>query len=313
MQYTKPPTTIEEQINVLSERGMMISDKEKAAHYLRIIGYYRLSSYCYRFEIPSKNGVRTHKFPAGVTFEQVIRIYVFDQKLRQLMSEALERIEVAAKSIWSYEMSMRFGAHAYLEHSYFNLSEGKYRDQFEKLKKEIKDIREKANNIEILHYYEKYSEPKFPPIWLIISIMTFGEVSRWIMQTKSDSVKVKIAQAFGVSSPKAIGGVMRSLSVVRNLCAHHERVWDRQLITKLPLLKNFPMQTVTDSKGSKVADSRMYNYLLVLSKILESLNPDSQWKFRVAQLVKNSLTQTEQNIMGFPNNWESLDYWKESE
>lgn len=68
---------------------MIINDERRAEHYLSIVGYYRLSSYCYRFELPPANGIRTHKFRDGTTFDDIVRIYVFDQKLRALMLEAL--------------------------------------------------------------------------------------------------------------------------------------------------------------------------------------------------------------------------------
>lgn len=84
MIYSKPHATLKEQVQRLRERGLIIDDEQRAEHFLSIAGYYRISSYCYRFEFPPVDGKRTHQFKEGTRFDDIIRVYVFDQKLRTL-------------------------------------------------------------------------------------------------------------------------------------------------------------------------------------------------------------------------------------
>lgn len=90
MIYSKPHATLKEQVQRLRERGLIIDDEQRAEHFLSIAGYYRISSYCYRFEFPPVDGKRTHQFKEGTRFDDIIRVYVFDQKLRTLILNSLE-------------------------------------------------------------------------------------------------------------------------------------------------------------------------------------------------------------------------------
>jgi len=96
MQYTKPPLSIEQQIELLKSRGLEIPDHEQAAHYLYHLNYYRLSGYM----LPFQEGTE-HHFQAGTTFEHVLNLYLFDRKLRLLLMDAIERIEVSVRTPWA--------------------------------------------------------------------------------------------------------------------------------------------------------------------------------------------------------------------
>jgi abortive infection bacteriophage resistance protein len=102
MEYIKLPKTIEEQVNLLQERGLIIDDKDSAERYLKNISYYHLSSYFKFFQ----NG--DDSFLSGKSFEDVLNIYVFDQKLRLLLLDILERIEKSFKCL-VYEISIKTG------------------------------------------------------------------------------------------------------------------------------------------------------------------------------------------------------------
>ena len=309
MQYQKPHASFSEQVKRLQERGLIINDERRAEHYLSIVGYYRLSSYCYRFELPPANGIRTHKFRDGTTFDDIVRIYVFDQKLRALMLEALERFEVAVRSVLAHAMSESYGPHAHMNAELFG-DRDEYFKSFVNLMEETK--RAQANSEEIAHYLKHYDAPFLPPIWIITSVMSFRELFRWVKNTKSTPVKLQVAKAVGLPNIQVLEGVSRALTTVRNLCAHHGRLWDRRLSTKLPYLtKNLrvPLKATVDRSGGNEADPRMFNCIVVLAHLMLFLNKSSTWPFRVASLVKDTLSEEEQGIMGFPDNWDTNPFW----
>jgi len=116
MRFEKPALSLEAQVAQWQARGLVIGDPAKAQQSLANIGYYRLSAYGVPFEAPVPDGSpRTHQFLPGTTFEQVLGLYVFDRKLRLLVMEALERVEVAVRTRWAHALAMRYGAHAYLD------------------------------------------------------------------------------------------------------------------------------------------------------------------------------------------------------
>lgn len=225
------------------------------------------------------------------------------------MMEALERFEVAARTVWAHAMSETYGPHPHMEVDPFT-DRDEYFESFVNLMKETK--RSQRNSEGISHYLNHYETPFLPPIWIIISVMSFGELFRWIKNTKSTQVKLKVAKAVGLPNIQVLEGTARALTTVRNLCAHHGRLWDRRFSTKLPYInKNLqvPLKATVDVSGGNEADPRMFNYIVVLAHLMLFLNHSSTWPFRVASLVKDTLNKEEQSIMGFPEDWENNSFW----
>ena len=158
MQFDKQASTVEEQIRLLLDRGMSIADEDHAVRCLSTIGYYRLSAYWLSFELPPENGVtRSKRFRAETTFENVLEDYVFDRKLRVLLMEAIERIEIHVRSRWANRLTIKYGAHAHLNHELF--SNGlSHAEQLVRLSRAVNQSNEKF----IKHYNEKYSAPYAP-------------------------------------------------------------------------------------------------------------------------------------------------------
>jgi len=120
--YNKPPLSVADQADLLRDRGLVCNSAQRVEHYLSHIGYYRLSAYWLPFEIPDSenNGSRNHKFQLGTSFDQILSLYIFDRKLRLLIMEAIERIEVAVRSRWAGAMALRHGgSHAYMQSEQF--------------------------------------------------------------------------------------------------------------------------------------------------------------------------------------------------
>nr|VFK75802.1 MAG: Abi-like protein [Candidatus Kentron sp. MB] len=115
MKFNKPPKTIKEQVDLLQSRGMIIDDYAMVAHSLKHLNYYRLIGYW----LPFQKNKTTHEFKPGTGFEHVLDSYMFDKKLRLLLLNAIERIEVSVRTQWAYNLAIKHGAHSYLDSDLF--------------------------------------------------------------------------------------------------------------------------------------------------------------------------------------------------
>ena len=111
--FNKPPLSLADQLSLLISRGLTMSDPSDATHYLTHIGYYRLSGYALPFQIGG-SGADRHNFKPGVTFDDILDRYVFDRKLRLLVMDAIERIEISVRAALSNILAPRHGAHWYM-------------------------------------------------------------------------------------------------------------------------------------------------------------------------------------------------------
>lgn len=298
MKYQKPPLSIEGQIKLLSERGLIISDKEKASHYLSNISYYRLRAYTYPFQ---DNRNLNHPFHKGVTFDNILDLYIFDRELRLLVFDAIERIEIALRTQIVHQFSLGYGSHWHEAPSLYNNINHFVRDMYT-LQKEVG----RSSEVFIKHYRKKYKNPLNPPVWMCLEVASMGLLSKIYENLKMNSEKKEIARHFGLAHPFVLESWMHSLSNVRNICAHHGRLWNRRLV-KAPKL---PKRTLNTWLGSQPADAqKSYTVLSCILYIMNIISPGHEWKTRLKQLLGESpsVSLTE---MGFPENWIEEKLWK---
>lgn len=163
--FSKPALTVDQQIDLLISRGLNVSNQETVSHYLKFIGYYRLSAYFIPFQCGGESP-KKHHFQPDTNFEQILELYIFDRKLRLLVMDAIERIEVAIKAAISNIACIKHGSHWFLNQEFF---EGNFKhDSFiEKLKK---DISNNKSEIFIQHYKNNYGDPELPPSWMTFEV-----------------------------------------------------------------------------------------------------------------------------------------------
>lgn len=299
MIYDKPATTIDEQIVLLQGRGMYVPDQERAAHYLRHIGYYRLSAYWLPFEEPSEPGrPRTHRFQQGTTFEDVLNRYVFDRKLRLLVTEALERIEVSVRSCWSSSLACRHGAHAHMNARLFGCPYWHLR-QLAQLAKET----QKSSETFVEHYRRRYDEPFLPPVWMVAETMSFGTLSRWVKMTFDAKVQLALIDHLGLPNREIVHEVLHVLTYLRNICAHHGRLWNRRFVMKYPRIKRLP--DMVDPDAEHEAARYIFNHLFILKVLMERINPRTSWPRRLCELLRLQNRATLAAMM-LPEDWRDL-------
>lgn len=305
MFYDKPATTIDDQISLLKERGMA-GDEGLMCRWLETVGYYRLSAYWLPFEVyPPAGATRSKVFPPGSQFADIVDVYVFDRKLRLLVTEAIERVEIAIRSRWTNRMTLAHGAHAHLQREYFSSGYNHVA-----LLSQLCARVESSSEVFVEHYRRKYGEPFLPPLWMVTELMTLGELSRWFAATKDPKVKDAVARDLGLPSRDVLDGTLQLLSYIRNICAHHGRLWNRHTVKRLPLIKRFKADLVVEENGDQHQPSnQIYNALVVLVHLMQWQSADTTFPQRSACLVL-SRTDSQQRAMGFPVDWKQRPCWK---
>jgi abortive infection bacteriophage resistance protein len=263
--------------------------------------------------MPATNGSksRNHQFKPNTHFDEVLAIYVFDRKLRLLVIEAIERIEVAVRAQWANALSLvANNPHAYLDANLFKTPWQHHKD----LSKIVRDI-EASHETFVVHYTNTYSEPFLPPIWAIVETLTLGALSRWYAGTKDNKVKATVSKALGMPTVEVMESVLHSLTLIRNVCAHHGRLWNRKMTMQLPNIKRLKQdiqtESIVDKAGNRQQQPRreIYNYLIVMVSIMKTMNSTTSWTEQLATLIK-TITIEQQSAMGFPLEWQSKPIWQ---
>lgn len=306
MRYNKPPLSIADQAKQLLNRGLLCNDPPRMEHYLAHIGYYRLSAYCLPFEQPSTdpNGSRNHNFKPGTTFEQVLGLYIFDRKLRLLVMEAIERIEVAVRTRWAGAVALRHGSHAHMQSGLFKCPWQHARD-LARIAGEL----EKSSETFVVHYRSRYTEPFLPPIWAIVETMSLGTLSRWFENTRDTDAKKEVMKGLGLPTIEVLENILHALTPVRNVCAHHSRLWNRSFAMSLPAIKRMRDRLVPPDAPHNQAH-HIYNFLVVMEALMRAINPATSWAGRLMKLLE-TVGADEHRAMGFPGDWKQRKPWSE--
>ena len=220
--YVKPPLNVTEQIELLASRGLIFLDKDAATHHLQFINYYRLSGYTVSFEEPTSTKIRTHQFKAGTTFESVLGLYQFDSKLRAIVMSAIEKIEVGIRTqICLHMANTHQDSHWHLNSMLFKVEFA--HDVFVR-KCEIEQQSSKEHFVR--HYLSMYDKPPLVPSWMIIELLPMGSWSVVYKHLRHSTDRKLISRTFGLS-PQNLESWLHVLTYIRNLCAHHSRLWNR--------------------------------------------------------------------------------------
>ena len=293
--FAKPATTHAQQVALLQQRGMVIEDPAAAEFYLQHLNYYRLGAYWLPFEADHA----THTFKPGTHFAQVLDLYVFDRELRLLVLDAIERVEVSVRSQWAYQLAHQHGPHAHLDVT-LAFKPHLWQTNIDKLSDEVG----RSDEAFIKHLQNTYSE-SLPPVWAVCEVMSLGLLSRWYNNLKPMPTRRAIAAAYGVDE-KVLESWLRHLSLVRNTCAHHSRLWNREF-TITPLLpRNKPAGLAAQFH---VGSRKLYNALVILLHCMDVIAPQHHWRSRLKGLIaRHGLSVA---AMDFPANWQNLPIWQD--
>jgi len=299
MQYSKPPLSISDQIAALERRGMVFPDKKIAEHYLSHISYYRLRAYTFPYQ---NNADPDHPFWQPTLFERVLNDYILDRKLRMIVFDALEKIEIALRTQIIYQYSMTHGGHWYEAQLHFR-NPDLFTADLGHLDREVRRSQEEF----IKHYKSKYTNPARPPAWMALEVSTLGTLSKMYDNLDLSREKKLIARHFGLGHPFVLESWMKTFSHIRNICAHHSRLWNRP-ITIIPILPQKPSDAWI-SVAFRAEPHKIFTSLCCIRFFLNRISPGNNFSMKIQELLALYPTANLQT-MGFMAGWEQEPLWK---
>lgn len=295
MKYTKPSLTFEEQADLLIKRGLVVSDRKTLLIHLNNVNYYRLSAYWYTFRQADDT------LKPGTTFEMIWRRYTFDRQLRLLVMDAIERVEIAFRTQLTNIFTLKYGAFGHLNDSNLpRIDNSRWTELIQKIRDEAEHSKERF----VDHYQSKYIGETDLPLWMAVELMTFGMLFTFFRGTESE-IKHKVAAVYGISA-EVLDSWLHCLNQVRNICAHHGRLWNRSLGIKpaIPRRNKHPeWHAPVEVSGEKI-----FAVLTFLRYLISYVAPLSRWPNRVESLLKD-YSDIPLKSMGFPENWKDCPIW----
>ena len=297
--YTKRSLSIDEQIRLLEGRGMQFANEEKARRVLLTCNYYRLRGYWIPFEI---EGIHEHQFKPGTRFEEVLKLYRFDEALRHMLASRLGKIEISVRTAFAYYLSRMHESMAYRKAELFNQkpSEAKGKWNYKDALDALDDAFAKSHEQFAKKLKEKYDHP---PIWAATEVMSFGQLSIWLSNLVEPESRRAIAKQHGFDNAKTFRRFIHTASVVRNICAHQDRLTNRPL----GVLPPYPYHPEKLIKSWQREERKIYNFLILLEYAIDYIQPGSGMGSELKALSEKYSVNL--NVLGFPGNWEDLPMW----
>lgn len=327
MEYTKPWLSVEDQIEGLASRGLEIGDRSEAGRLLREIGYYRLTGYLYSFresklQIDDRGRERIcvlGSYRPGACLDDAVALIDFDRELRLLALEGIERIEIALRMQLGYSLG-RHSAFAHEDTSVFvsAFTGPRTGDDGELLPSHheswltrVRARQGASDEAFVRHFRAKYDDHM--PIWALTEILELGHVARLYAGLRND-IATEIAAEFQVPTKQLLQSWIATLNYVRNVAAHHARLFNRKLVSApkrpkgdaVPLLSHLTQQKAPKQFGT-------YSALAVMAYLLDSVHPGRDWSMRVAMLLRNFPTTEHLDVgsMGVATGWLDQNLWRQ--
>ena len=229
--------------------------------FLNNVCYFRFDAYLHIFEQPDGS------FRRGTTFEQVSALYDFDAELRKLIFGAVQKIEIALRSRVIHQFSLAHGPFWFIDAA-LATDKIKFAENLATLQRELERTKEDF----IKEHTAKYGNDSFPPAWKILEIVSFGCLTKLYFNFSDTPVRKRIARSFGVAKTEALESWMKAVNALRNACAHHASVWNRNMPMRPqlpPVMRNAWVNV------SGVAPTSLYAILCCIVYWLNNIDPQN--------------------------------------
>ena len=299
MIYDKKTLLISEHIIQLRDRGLIISNEEFAQHYLEHISYYRLAGYWW----PMQSDKINHTFKENSKFEDVIALYNFDRELRVLLFDVIEKIEISLRTKLIYHLSHEFDPWWFQNTSIFQDTKA--------LIDTLANINEEVNRSKdafIKEHKSKYKDDlRFPPAWKTLELTSFGSLSKLYGNLKN-TIKSKdtIASELGAVNHTYLPSWLQSIAQIRNYCAHHSRLWNKNLPGTPKLLSRPPHKWVNDVPKDT---TRLYLHLCIMRYMVNIIAPENSFSIKLQELLIK-YPSIDPNALGMKSDWNNEPLWK---
>lgn len=298
---------LDEQLEILRSKGLIISDEQRARDILFRENYFFISGYRHLFMKTSKE----RQFIEGTTFDELYSMFVFDRNIRNIMFKNILIIENNIKSIISYQLSKKYG---FKEKDYLNpknftqdsLKTRQVHDVLNKMRRQIKV--NGRQHTATLHYISNYG---YIPLWVLVKVLSFGIVSEFYTILKSDD-QSSIAENYGLNN-ETLQIYLSLLSNYRNLCAHEDILYDHRTQRSIP-------NCIYHQKLDIEKTDDEYNYgkndLFALVIIMRQMLTEEEFRELIFELgyevdildgkVDVIPINALLNRIGFPDNWRDI-------
>lgn len=293
---TKDFVAPEQIVNILKERGLEFKDEAKAIKYFLNIGYHRLSAYMYPFiRVPKQ----CMEFKKGTVFEDVLSLYRFDKKLRLLLFNELEKIEVAVRSVISIYACESTTDIFWITQGCHFADAHKFQATLSMIEKELS-----ASKEDFIQNFHASSHTPYPPAWMVTEVLQFGNLNYIYSNIADNRLRKRISAYFGVQ-PKVFSSWLTALSNLRNMCCHHARTWNREFA----LSPAIPQKTAHPwINTSGIETRRLYYRICIVRYLLYTVSPSNTFKQKLLNLAAK-YPQVDFSALGFPTNWQNEPMW----
>ena len=298
--------TLDEQIDILKNKGLVIDDIDSAKSILLRENYFFLSGYRHLF-LDSDN--RTYL--EGTNFRELYAMFTFDRQIRNIIFKNILIVENNLKSILAYIMSKN---HGFKENNYLN-PHNFVRDS--KKKKQINDlIRKMRRQINVngkqhaatAHYLINYG---YIPLWVVVKVLSFGIVGELYTVLQYQD-QLEIAQAFNIDVYSMIE-YLPILANYRNLCAHEDICYWKKKKKSIEDTKYHKKLYITKSDGEYIyGKNDLFALIIILKSILNNddftlfMNEISYEIDRLEGKLKVIRIEKVLHEMGLPNNYKEI-------
>jgi len=325
VEYSKPWLSIEDQIAQLLDRGVAMPDHDAAVRVLREVGYYRLTGYLHPFRRsvtvlpadPRRRRILGDDYRPGTTLSHAESLLCFDRALRLLVIEGVERIEVAFRTQLAHTLG-RISPFAHEDPATFTTAftdarptaEESGSSQHHEWLERVRARQQHSDEAFVAHFRERYDGRM--PIWALTEVLELGHVSRLYGGLRND-IATEIANQFGVPTKKLMQSWLASVNYVRNVSAHHARLFNRKLVVapKRPKRSELVLlEHLTDAGTPK--QFGVYNALAVMAYLLRSVPSDDGWAPRAAAMMRDfpSSEVADVRSMGAVPRWLDEPLWQ---
>lgn len=242
-----------------------------------------------------------HQFKPNSRFEDAVALYEFDTELRDLMFKAIQRLEIALRTKIIQEFSLVYGPFWFFDTNLAD-DEHKFIENMNSIDRELQRSKEEF----IKEYRCNYDKLTFPPAWKTLELVSFGTLSKLYYNFSDKKLKKRVARQFNLPQHEVLESWMRSITVLRNCCAHHSRLWNRYL-PNAPQMSSSLRGAWVNIEG--IDANKVYAVVCCIVYWLDSMNYGIDFKNNLKALL-SAYPQVDPSAMGFLDNWVAEPLWR---
>ncbi len=301
MHYHKPTIPVKDQIQLLKSRGLLMGDESLAEHYLNNISYYRLAGYWWPMQADKVN----HLFKTNSRFEDVVALYSFDSELRLLLFNAIERIEIGLRTRMINHLAHEVDPW-WFENPLIFKNKLAFAVNLKAIDRDLKNSKE----VFIRQHYQKYhADSRRPPAWKTLEVVSFGLLSKLYGNLGSHfESKDTIAKEINTVNHTFLRTWLQSLSQIRNICAHHGRLWNKNLPGRPKLLPRPPAPWLTLVPPVSQHHA-LYVHVCCMKYLLDAISPGHRFTLKLKTLFCK-YPSVDLDALGFSKIWDKEPLWK---